>query len=76
MTNEQLAVLLSNYRDSIESILKELEDNLLDEFSVKKVSFLGKEYRVAPILDGLNHFYRKLGSDIEILSSGDEGVEI
>lgn len=70
MTNEQLAVLLSGYRDSIESILKEMEGSLPDEFFVEKVNFLGRAYSVAPILDGLNHFCRKLGSDIEALSPG------
>jgi hypothetical protein len=67
MTNEQLAVLLRNYRDSIEVILKDIGNSLPDDLFVETRNFCGITGRKAPILDDLNMFYRKICDDVEYL---------
>ena len=67
MTNEQLAVFLSNYRDSIGLILEALENSLPDELFEFKKDFIGVPYKVAPILDDLKNFHSKLCDDVEAL---------
>lgn len=67
MTNEQLAVLLRNYRDLIGLIYKDIKNSLPDDLFEEKNNLIGMPYRVAPILDGLKNFHRKLCDDVESL---------
>jgi len=70
MTNEQLAVLLSNYCDSLGSILEDIKNSLPDECIVEKHNFFGLPYQSYPILDDLNYFHGKLCDDVKALKVG------
>ena len=70
MTNQQLAVLLSNYRYLLGLVMEDIRSSLPDELLVEGKDILGRPYQSAPILSELKRFCGKLNDDIKALELG------
>ena len=70
MTNQQLAVLLSNYRDLLGLVMEDIRSGLPDELLVEGKDILGRPYQSTPILSELQRFCGKLNDDIKALELG------
>lgn len=69
MSNEQLAVLLSNYHRQLGQIKKQLKDDLPEEFNIEKRDFLGNVYKSFDVLIPLDEFITQMEVDINQLNN-------
>jgi len=70
MTNEQLVLLLTKYRDAISDAVMAMQRELPDEFAVGKKNILGQDVIEYPILFSIKAVVEMLDDDIETLSEG------
>ena len=70
MTNEQLVILLTKYRDALSDAVMAVQKELPDEFTVGKKNILGQDEIEYPILRPINDIVEMLDDDIETLSEG------